>query len=212
MEEKLSEIISLVNSKDFTYKSKSLELIEALQNLEKKSETAETQLNAILLNFLIGNYTLYGFNFNLISKETKDVIQRLMKALYNNVLPNVYGIFDQIKTGKESESGDKDIDVSNLSKKLQMWLLGQEKLDPRIEKFLIDETTEKTQHIAAQQDAKKNLERRLSTVNTFYRVPDIIVLGKNTWKTIVANMKKHARGVLVNYINHNYERKEMSAG
>ena len=101
MEEKLSEIISLVNSKDFTYKSKSLELIEALQNLEKKSETAETQLNAILLNFLIGNYTLYGFNFNLISKETKDVIQRLMKALYNNVLPNVYGIFDQIKTGKE---------------------------------------------------------------------------------------------------------------
>ena len=101
MEEKLSEIISLVNAKDFTYKSKSLELIEALQNLEKKSETAETQLNAILLNFLIGNYTLYGFNFNLISKETKDVIQRLMKALYNNVLPNVYGIFDQIKTGKE---------------------------------------------------------------------------------------------------------------
>ena len=57
MEEKLSEIISLVNAKDFTYKSKSLELIEALQNLEKKSETAETQLNAILLNFLIGNYT-----------------------------------------------------------------------------------------------------------------------------------------------------------
>ena len=72
MEEKLSEIINLVNAKDFTYKSKALELIQTLQNLEKKAETAETQLNAILLNFLIGNYTLYDFNFNLISKETKD--------------------------------------------------------------------------------------------------------------------------------------------
>ena len=101
MEEKLSEIINLVNAKDFTYKSKALELIQTLQNLEKKAETAETQLNAILLNFLIGNYTLYDFNFNLISKETKEVLQKLMKALYENVLPNVYGIFDQIKTGKE---------------------------------------------------------------------------------------------------------------
>ena len=101
MEEKLSEIINLVNAKDFTYKSKALELIQTLQNLEKKAETAETQLNAILLNFLIGNYTLYDFNFNLISKETKEVLQKLMKALYENVLTNVYGIFDQIKTGKE---------------------------------------------------------------------------------------------------------------
>ena len=101
MEEKLSEIINLVNAKDFTYKSKALELIQTLQNLEKKAETAETQLNAILLNFLIGNYTLYDFNFNLISKETKEVLQKLMKALYENVRPNVYGIFDQIKTGKE---------------------------------------------------------------------------------------------------------------
>ena len=101
MEEKLSEIINLVNAKDFTYKSKALELIQTLQNLEKKAETAETQLNAILLNFLTGNYTLYDFNFNLISKETKEVLQKLMKALYENVLPNVYGIFDQIKTGKE---------------------------------------------------------------------------------------------------------------
>ena len=71
MEENLTEIINLVNSKDFTYKSKSLELIQSLQNLEKKTETAETQLTAILLNFLIGNYNLNGFNFNLISKETK---------------------------------------------------------------------------------------------------------------------------------------------
>ena len=101
MEAKLTEIINLVNSKDFTYKSKSLELIQTLQNLEKKEETAETQLTAILLNFLLGNYNLYGFNFNLISKETKDAIQRLMKALYDNVLPNAYGLFDSIKTGKE---------------------------------------------------------------------------------------------------------------
>ena len=101
MEEKLTEIINLVNSKDFTYKSKSLELIQTLQNLEKKEETAETQLTAILLNFLLGNYNLYGFNFNLISKETKEAIQKLMKALYDNVLPNAYGLFDSIKTGKE---------------------------------------------------------------------------------------------------------------
>ena len=101
MESKLAEIINLVNSKDFTYKSKSLELIQTLQNLEKKEETAETQLTAILLNFLLGNYNLYGFNFNLISKETKEAIQKLMKALYDNVLPNAYGLFDSIKTGKE---------------------------------------------------------------------------------------------------------------
>ena len=101
MEAKLTEIINLVNSKDFTYKSKSLELIQTLQNLEKREETAETQLTAILLNFLLGNYNLYGFNFNLISKETKEAIQKLMKALYDNVLPNAYGLFDSIKTGKE---------------------------------------------------------------------------------------------------------------
>ena len=101
MEAKLTEIINLVNSKDFAYKSKSLELIQTLQNLEKKAETSETQLNAILLNFLLGNYNLYGFNFNLISKETKEAIQNLMKALYENVLPNAYSLFDSIKTGKE---------------------------------------------------------------------------------------------------------------
>ena len=101
MEEKLLEIISLVNAKDYTYKSKSLELIETLKQTEKKKDTSEIQLTAILLNFLIGNYTLYDFNFNLISKETKDAIEKLMKALYDNVLPNAYSLFDAIKTGKE---------------------------------------------------------------------------------------------------------------
>ena len=83
------------------YKSKSLELIETLKETEKKKETSEIQLTAILLNFLIGNYSLYGFNFNLISKETKEAIEKLMKELYDNVLPNVYSLFDSIKTGKE---------------------------------------------------------------------------------------------------------------
>ena len=101
MDEKISEIITLVNNKDFTYKSKSSELIQTLKEIEKKKETSETQLTAILLNFLIGNYNLYGFNFNLISKETKDAIEKLMKALYENVLPNAYALFDSIKTGKE---------------------------------------------------------------------------------------------------------------
>ena len=77
LNEKLSEIIALVNAKDYTYKSKSLEVIQSLKELEKKQETAETQLTAILLNFLIGNYTLYGFNFNLISNETKAAIEKL---------------------------------------------------------------------------------------------------------------------------------------
>ena len=53
--EKVNEIIKLVNSKDTTYKSKSLELIEYLQNIEQKKETAETQLTAILLNFILEN-------------------------------------------------------------------------------------------------------------------------------------------------------------
>ena len=101
MDEKLSDIINLVNNKDFTYKSKSLELIQTLKEIEKKKETSETQITAILLNFLVGNYNLYGFNFNLISKETKDAIEKLMKALYENVLPNAYALFDGIKTGKE---------------------------------------------------------------------------------------------------------------
>ena len=53
--EKINEIIKLVNSKDTTYKSKSLELIEYLQNIEQKKETAETQLTVILLNFILEN-------------------------------------------------------------------------------------------------------------------------------------------------------------
>ena len=100
-QEILQEIITMVNSNDLTYKSKAQELIQVLKDIEKKAETAEIQLTAILLNFLIGNYSLYGFNFNLISKETKEAIEKLLKELYNNVLPNVYKLFDGIKTGKE---------------------------------------------------------------------------------------------------------------
>ena len=37
----------------------------------------------------------------LVNKETKEAIQKLMKALCDNVLPNAYGLFDSIKTGKE---------------------------------------------------------------------------------------------------------------
>ena len=99
--EKVKEIINLVKEKDSTYKSKTLELIEILQNLEKKKENAETQLTAILLNFIIENYSLAGFNFDLISKETMAAIEKLLKKLYETVLPNVYDNFDLIKTGKE---------------------------------------------------------------------------------------------------------------
>ena len=98
---KVEEIISLVKEKDSTYKSKALELLENLQNLEKKKETAETQLIAILLNFILENYSLAGFNFDLISKETLEAIEKLLKKLYETVLPNVYDYFDLIKTGKE---------------------------------------------------------------------------------------------------------------
>ena len=100
-DEKLKEIINMVNSKDLAYKSKAIELIQSLKDTEKKSQTSEIQLTAILLNFLIGNYSLYGFNFNLISKETKQALEKLMKALYDKVLPNVYDLFNGIKTGKE---------------------------------------------------------------------------------------------------------------
>ena len=99
--EKVNEIIKLVNSKDTTYKSKSLELIEYLQNIEQKKETAETQLTAILLNFILENYTLTSFKFNLISKETMSLIGKLLKNIYESVLPNVHDNFDLIKTGKE---------------------------------------------------------------------------------------------------------------
>ena len=36
-----------------------------------------------------------------ISKETKEALEKLLKALYDNVLPNAYSLFDGIKTGKE---------------------------------------------------------------------------------------------------------------
>ena len=99
--DKISEVIKLIKEKDFTYKSKASDLIEHLQGLERKKETAETQLSAILLNFILENYSLAGFNFDLISKETMSAIEKLLKKLYESVLPNVYDNFDAIKTGKE---------------------------------------------------------------------------------------------------------------
>ena len=97
--DKVNEIIKLVNAKDPTYKSKCHEVIDILQNVKK--ETAETQLTAILLNFILENYTLTGFNFELISKETLASLEKLLKRIYSEVLPNVYDGFDSIKTGKE---------------------------------------------------------------------------------------------------------------
>ncbi len=99
--DKLIEILKLIKANDTTYKSKSQELIEILQNLDKKKETAETQLIAILLNFILENYTLTGFNFELISKETLTALENLLKKIYLEILPNVYDNFDSIKTGKE---------------------------------------------------------------------------------------------------------------
>ena len=98
--EKVNEIVKLVNSKDSAYKPKALELIEQLQNIEKKKETAETQLTAILLNFILGNYTLAGFNFDLVSKEAMDAIGKLLKKLYESVLPNAYDLFDMKRKDK----------------------------------------------------------------------------------------------------------------
>ena len=98
---KINEVIRLVKDKDSRYISKSTELIEFLQNLEKKRQTGETQLIVILLNFILENYTLAGLNFELISKETLSAIEKLLKKLYESVLPNVYDSFDMIKTGKE---------------------------------------------------------------------------------------------------------------
>ena len=97
--DKVNEIIKLVNAKDPTYKSKCHEVIDILQNVKK--ETEETQLTAILLNFILENYTLTGFNFELISKETLASLEKLLKRVYSEVLPNVYDGFDSIKTGKE---------------------------------------------------------------------------------------------------------------
>ena len=99
--DKINEIIKLIKDKDSKYKSKALEVIETLQNLEKKKETAETQLTAILLNFILENYSLAGFNFNLVSKETMSSIEKLLKKLYESVLPNAYDNFDLINTKKE---------------------------------------------------------------------------------------------------------------
>ena len=42
-------------------------------------ESSETKLTAIFLNFILENYTLELFNFNLISKDTKSSIEKLIK-------------------------------------------------------------------------------------------------------------------------------------
>ena len=101
LNEKVNEIVKLVKEKDSLYKLKSEELIESLQNMERKTESSETQLIVLLLNFLLENYSLLGLNYHLISKETMKAIEKLLKELYESVLPNVYSIFDSIKTGKE---------------------------------------------------------------------------------------------------------------
>ena len=101
LNEKVNEIVKLVKEKDSLYKLKSEELIESLQNMERKKESSETQLIVLLLNFLLENYSLLGLNYHLISKETMKAIEKLLKELYESVLPNVYSIFDSIKTGKE---------------------------------------------------------------------------------------------------------------
>ena len=99
--DKINEIIRLIKAKDSLYKDKASDLLESLQDLEKKKETAEIQLVAILLNFILENYTLSNLTFNLISKESLAAIEKLLQKLYEGFLPNVYDLFDSIKTGKE---------------------------------------------------------------------------------------------------------------
>ena len=99
--DKINEIIRLIKAKDSLYKDKASDLLESLQDLEKKKETADTQLTAILLNFILENYTLSNLTFNLISKESLAAIEKLLQKLYEGFLPNVYDLFDSIKTGKE---------------------------------------------------------------------------------------------------------------
>ena len=99
--DKINEIIRLIKAKDSLYKDKASDLLESLKDLERKMETADTQLTAILLNFILENYTLSNLTFNLISKESLAAIEKLLQKLYEGFLPNVYDLFDSIKTGKE---------------------------------------------------------------------------------------------------------------
>jgi hypothetical protein len=99
--DKINEIIRLIKAKDSLYKDKASDLLESLKDLERKMETADTQLTAILLNFILENYTLSNLTFNLISKESMTAIEKLLQKIYEGFLPNVYDLFDSIKTGKE---------------------------------------------------------------------------------------------------------------
>ena len=99
--EKVDEILQLLKEKDSLYYPKCLELIDTLNNLEKKKITAETQLTSILLNFICGNYSLFGFNFDLINENTMKAIQNILQKIYENIYPNLSTDFDLIKTGKE---------------------------------------------------------------------------------------------------------------
>ena len=99
--DKLNEILSLLKDKDALYITKSLELIDIYNNLDENETTSETQLTSILLNFICGNYSLFGFNFDLISSETMKIIQTLLSKISSKVYPNVYGEFDSLLSGKE---------------------------------------------------------------------------------------------------------------
>lgn len=99
--EKLDEILSLLVEKDPLYITKSLELIDLYSNLDLKETTPETQLTAILLNFICGNYSLFGLNFNLLSSETKKTLQNILSKISSKVYPNIYAEFDSLKNTKE---------------------------------------------------------------------------------------------------------------
>ena len=101
IKEKVDEIIQLLEENDSLYHPKCLELIDTLNNLEKKKITSETQLTSILLNFICGNYSLFGFNFDLINENTMKAIQIILKKIYENTYPNLSTDFDLIKNGKE---------------------------------------------------------------------------------------------------------------
>lgn len=99
--EKLDEILSLLKEKDPLYITKSQELIDLYANLEKKEITPETQLTAILLNFICGNYSLFGFNFNLISEETLKSLQAILSKISNKVYPDITTELSSLKNIKE---------------------------------------------------------------------------------------------------------------
>lgn len=94
--QRVIEICSLVKNKDALYKSKSKELIEDLKKMDPKSWTGESQLTAILLSFIIGEYSIRGLSSNKINLDTVKFLEIILNKINSSTFTDASSQFGSI--------------------------------------------------------------------------------------------------------------------